>query len=103
MLVHLQSKDLESTQVREQYLRADVVHLKAHVGNGCGSYVEALLDQEDLQRGVQDLHPWLRPLSTTAHQLIHRLVDVGSKMMLDPGRRCRCGGELHGALSILHY
>ena len=57
MLVHLQSKDLESTPMRERYLRADAVHLRAHVGSGCGNYVEALLDQANLQRGVQGQHP----------------------------------------------
>ena len=98
MLVHLQSRDLESTQGREQYLHVGVVHQRARVGNGCDNFVEVLPGRANPQRGVQDLHPLPRPLSTTAHQLIHRLEDVGSKMMLDPGRRCRCGGELHGAL-----
>ena len=72
MLVHLQSKDLESTQVREQYLHAGVVHLRVRVGNGCGNCVEVQLGRANLQRGAQDLHPWLLLPRTTAHQLIHQ-------------------------------
>ena len=77
MLVHLQLIDLESRQVREQYLRVDAVHLRVHVGNGCGSYVEVRLDRANLQHGVQDLHPLPRLPRTMALQLIHRLEDVG--------------------------